>query len=130
MLITRLHLHVVLTRRTSVRKLGTFQRAVPFCRSGSIGYEYRYPTLHCWSMRLATMLTCALELFRYWDCGFHGFPLSFNPISDLSDRDSFLPNPLQFINNQLSYPMMLFHGENYIMRSLMICTHYPILCGW
>jgi hypothetical protein len=21
-------------------------------------------------------------------------------------------------------------GENYIMRSLMICTPYPILCGW
>jgi hypothetical protein len=22
------------------------------------------------------------------------------------------------------------NGENYIMRSLMICTLYPILCGW
>jgi hypothetical protein len=22
------------------------------------------------------------------------------------------------------------NGENYIMRSLMICTAYPILCGW
>jgi hypothetical protein len=22
------------------------------------------------------------------------------------------------------------NGENYIMRSLMICTPYPILCGW
>jgi hypothetical protein len=21
-------------------------------------------------------------------------------------------------------------GENYIMRRLMICTPYPILCGW
>jgi hypothetical protein len=22
------------------------------------------------------------------------------------------------------------NGENYTMRSLMICTLYPILCGW
>ena len=22
------------------------------------------------------------------------------------------------------------NGENYIMRSLVICTPYPILCGW
>jgi hypothetical protein len=22
------------------------------------------------------------------------------------------------------------NGENYIMRSLVICTTYPILCGW
>jgi hypothetical protein len=22
------------------------------------------------------------------------------------------------------------NGENYIMRSLMICTPYPVLCGW
>jgi len=22
------------------------------------------------------------------------------------------------------------NGENYTMRSLMICTPYPILCGW
>jgi hypothetical protein len=22
------------------------------------------------------------------------------------------------------------NGENYIMRSLKICTPYPILCGW
>ena len=22
------------------------------------------------------------------------------------------------------------NGENYIMRSLVICTFYPILCGW
>jgi hypothetical protein len=22
------------------------------------------------------------------------------------------------------------NGENYIMRSLIICTPYPILCGW
>jgi hypothetical protein len=22
------------------------------------------------------------------------------------------------------------NGENYIKRSLMICTPYPILCGW
>jgi hypothetical protein len=22
------------------------------------------------------------------------------------------------------------NGENYIMRSLMICTRNPILCGW
>jgi hypothetical protein len=22
------------------------------------------------------------------------------------------------------------NGENYIMRSLMICIPYPILCGW
>jgi hypothetical protein len=22
------------------------------------------------------------------------------------------------------------NGENYIMRSLMICTPYPIVCGW
>jgi hypothetical protein len=22
------------------------------------------------------------------------------------------------------------NGENYVMRSLMICTPYPILCGW
>jgi hypothetical protein len=22
------------------------------------------------------------------------------------------------------------NGENYMMRSLMICTPYPILCGW
>jgi hypothetical protein len=22
------------------------------------------------------------------------------------------------------------NGENYIMRSLLICTPYPILCGW
>jgi hypothetical protein len=24
----------------------------------------------------------------------------------------------------------LYNGENYIMRSLVICTPYPILCGW
>jgi hypothetical protein len=22
------------------------------------------------------------------------------------------------------------NGENYIMKNLMICTPYPILCGW
>ena len=22
------------------------------------------------------------------------------------------------------------NGENYIMRNLVICTPYPILCGW
>ena len=22
------------------------------------------------------------------------------------------------------------NGENYIIRSLVICTTYPILCGW
>ena len=22
------------------------------------------------------------------------------------------------------------NGENYVMRSLVICTPYPILCGW
>ena len=22
------------------------------------------------------------------------------------------------------------NGENYIMRSLVICTPYPVLCGW
>jgi hypothetical protein len=22
------------------------------------------------------------------------------------------------------------NGENYIMRSLVVCTPYPILCGW
>jgi hypothetical protein len=22
------------------------------------------------------------------------------------------------------------NGENYIMRSFMICTPYPVLCGW
>jgi hypothetical protein len=29
-----------------------------------------------------------------------------------------------------TYILVAWRSENYIMRSLMICTSYPILCGW
>jgi hypothetical protein len=34
------------------------------------------------------------------------------------------------IFRQLKRDEVTGNGENYIMRSLVICTPYPILCGW
>jgi hypothetical protein len=35
-----------------------------------------------------------------------------------------------FVVFPLSRGGHLGNGENYIMKSLVICTPYPILCGW
>jgi hypothetical protein len=36
-------------------------------------------------------------------------------------------NPAHFKNVNINQQG---NGENYIMRSLVVCTPYPILCGW
>jgi len=39
--------------------------------------------------------------------------------------------PLLTFSHLMTYIYMSYqNGENYIMRSLVICTPYPIFCGW